>query len=240
MSTNVKRMVVSALAGLVLLLTAPGAHAVLIFYPDRTTFDAANPGLPVEDFEEGVGDFTAFDAPLDSTTSNGTFSPGDILPGVSFTDNPGPGSKGLYFAPAPFNGAAWTSKGIGQAFPYTDALDILFSPEVTAMAVDIFQNIGGGAQSANPIEVLVSVYGPGDAFLGSEPVTVDPNSFGFFGVSSPLDLITRISMNSVVQNFESIDNVAFGAAGAVPEPGTLLLLGTGLLGAAVARARRRS
>lgn len=237
MNSKMKKTFVSSLVGLVLLLAASGADAILVFYPDRPTFNAANPGLPVEDFNEGVGIAAGFPAPLDSTSSNAHFVPGDILPGVSFTDNPGPDVvDGLYFAPAFHNGLAQTTQGIGQEFPSSDALDILTSPGVTALAVDIFQNFGGGFQSGSPIDVPVNVFGPGDVLLGFTSVTVNSNSFGFFGVSSTLDLITRISINNTL-SFDSIDNVAFGVAAAVPEPSTLLFLGSGLVVLAIVRRR---
>jgi hypothetical protein len=47
-------------------------------------FDAAAPGLPVEDFEDAnvaAGGVVTFSDPLDSTSSNAVFAPGDVLLG---------------------------------------------------------------------------------------------------------------------------------------------------------------
>lgn len=80
-------------------LTPATSFAVPTFYTDRPTFDASNHGLSIEDFEEGVvpvNGAVPMDAPLDSTTNNGFFAPGDILPGIRFQDNPGPDANHLF------------------------------------------------------------------------------------------------------------------------------------------------
>jgi hypothetical protein len=63
------------LATLLFLLSGvPYAHAVLIFYPDRTAFNTANPGLPIEGFENANTGTTSFTGPLNSTSDNPSHS----------------------------------------------------------------------------------------------------------------------------------------------------------------------
>jgi hypothetical protein len=65
------------------LLTGTPAGAALIFFPDRASFNAANPGLTFVDFEtpvappgpSGIG--VNFSGPLDSTTNNAAHVQGD-------------------------------------------------------------------------------------------------------------------------------------------------------------------
>ena len=77
-----------------LLAAAPRlSFGVISYYTTRGSFVGANPGLPTETFEAGAigpGSYTFFSGPLNSTTSNPWFDPGDIRPGISLSDNPGP------------------------------------------------------------------------------------------------------------------------------------------------------
>lgn len=226
--------ILAAFAGMAI---AQGAQAALVFYGDRTAFDAANPGLAVEDFND-IDDVTAaFTGPLNSSTNTATIDPGDILPGIEFVDNPGPGA--MFVAASGQSSNPTTA--IGQNTPSSDALDILLSPGVTAIAFDIFQNFGAGSQSGIDQLYPVSVFGVGDVFLGSIDITVPSGAAGFFGVASDSDLITRVSVNNT-NAFDVIDTVAFGNAGdiQIPVPGTLAVLGSGLLAlGGLARRRRR-
>ena len=71
------------------------------------------------------------------------------------------------------------------------------------------------------------VYGVGDVLLGSTVVNALSNGTPtFFGVSDVV-LITRINLDSMTNQAEGIDNIAFAP---IPEPSTMLLLGSGLVG----------
>lgn len=77
----------------------------------------------------------------------------------------------------------------------------------------------------------------------TQAVTVPTfNSFSFIGMTSDVD-ITSVAIRSLSGGDPVIDNVSYtaNAPAEVPEPATLVLLGTGLAGAAgAARKRRRS
>src|SRR5574340_459465 len=219
------KKIVAAVAMCAALAAASPSHAALTFYSNWSDFNSANPGLFVEGFENAHGGTAAFTGPLDSSTNNGVFLPGDILPGITLSDNPGPDGGGMFLA-APGQSANPTN-AVGQNTPSSDALDMAFSISMSAAAFDIFQNCGVGAQSGATQPYPVSIFGS-SGLLGALSVSVPSGSAGFFGVSSDSDLITRISVNNS-SAFDVIDNVAFGSAGgSVPEPTSLALLGAAL------------
>ena len=219
-----RKLFTALCAVLFVLGTVRLAGATLEFYSDRGTFNAANPDLPVENFEEGIfppgsGGLAVVPAPLDSSSNNGVFSPGDIFDGVRFQDNPSPdiipfgfvliGSDYL-FLPMP-------SKTLFTNI-FADTLDIFFDGSgVAAVGMDVCGFI-------LPSQVVISIYGEG-GLLGSS--SVDALSGGtptFWGVFSDAELITRINLASTAgleDRMEGIDNIAFGTP--VQELSTLLL-----------------
>ena len=230
------KRLLTAVSAAFLVSLASGAEAAPIFYADLATFTAANPGLALEGFENANGGTQAFEGPLDSTTDNAAFSPGDILPGVTFVDQPGADFGGMFIA-GPGQSSNPTT-AVGQNTPASDALDVLFNPGVAAVSFDLFQNFGGGAQSGSDQVYAVQVFGAGNVLLGSTNVTVASGQAGFFGVSST-DAIFRVSVNNS-NAFDVIDNVRFGGGDVVPEPATLSMLGLGLVAGACARRRARA
>ena len=214
--------------------TAPGtsqpAHAALTFFSDRAAFDSAHPGLDVEDFEEGVV-FTNFSSPLDSTSDNGAFGPGDILPGVAFSNaDPAATVNDLILLDG-LGVTGLTSKALSKALDslgddFGSGLDITFAGDhVFAVGLDVFLDNTTGVLSV--AETRVSIFGPAGLL---DTVTLFTSASGpvFFGVASDLDSIRRINVDGVFPDhfsFELVDNVSF--ASSVPTPGMLALMLTG-------------
>lgn len=154
---------------------------------------------------------------------------GDILAGVTFADTGPPFNM---FVAGPGQSTNPTS-AVGQNFPATDALDLIFDPLVLAVGFNIFQNFGGGAQSGVPQPYPVEVFGPGDVLLGATVVIVPSGPVpagaeAFFGVIAfNGQQIARVSVNNS-SAFDVIDDVAFGLA-QIPEPGALGLLALSLM-----------
>ncbi len=201
-------------------LTPATSFAVPTFYTDRPTFNLANPGLPLEDFEEGnvsPGGVVPLNNPLNSMSIDAGFMPGDILPGISFQAS----SDDMVLLGAGIVGN--TSKAIGP-IRFADNFDILFTTPVFAAGMDIFANTA--------TIFTASIFGEGNTLLGETMFNLNPNAT-FFGVSD-ITPITRINFSSAIASGEIIDNIAFGSPGTgpapVPEPSTMLLLGSGLLG----------
>jgi hypothetical protein len=210
------------------------ANAALMFFTDRPTFNTAAPGLPIEGFQNCNDTTVIFTGPLNSTSNNAFCSPGDIMAGISFVDNPGPDGNGMFSAAT--GQSSNPTQAVGQNSPSSDALDIIFAPGVTAVGFDIYQNFGGGSQSGSTQLYPVSVFDAANMLLGSTNVSVPSGGSGFFGVISDTDVITRVSVNNT-SAFDVIDDVAFGTA-SIPEPGTLALFGLGLAGLGFARRRK--
>ncbi len=136
------------------------AQAGLIVFSGRVDFDAAAPGLPVEDFEEatiGAGSVGILPAPLDAWSSNAYFSPGDILAGVQFSASAVHGGDDLALVGAGYLGNP--SKLIVANY-FADSFNVVLAPGVTAIGFDVHSFMGGGT-------VRIDVYDSSDGLLGT-------------------------------------------------------------------------
>lgn len=218
------------------LWTAAPAKAALILFDSRAQFDLIAPGLPIEDFEEGVLDFfVSFPDPLDATSNNAAFSPGDILPGLLLSTPEDFAGDDLFLAEPGFGSAVHTSKALYASF-VADSLDLFFT-DTTAVGLYLLT-------LNNPSLATIQVFGTGDVLLGEFGWGIFPVGH-FFGVVNDAGLITRINLRSGLPGqlapYDSIgvDDIAFGTPAVVPEPATLLLLGAGLAAAGYRRYRHR-
>jgi hypothetical protein len=211
--------------GMLLVAPRPAAAQVTVF-GSRALFNAANPGLPIEDFEAAnvAGSFVTFTGPLNSATNNGTFTTGNILPGISLVDDPGPGANDLLaLGTGAVTGA---TKAVGN-FTSPDALDLLFAPGVSAVGFDLF----AAGSPGRPVDATVVVQlfdGGGQISSTLVPTGGDIVFVGFSSVT-PIVRVSLLGANQTTSRF--VDNVAFGSsiASAAPEPASLALLGvTGL------------
>lgn len=188
------------------------AFGTIEYYSDRSAFEAAAPGLPVEDFEEAL--VTRLPAlvgctggVVDETTDDTCFVPGDILPGIAFQDSPGPDSEGLVAvgsAVVPAN----ADKSLAVSL-LSDSMDILFSgATVNSVGFDLYcMNLGDPVQTT----ATVSFYTAGDALLDTRVMDCDADITSFLGIRSTAD-ITRVHIvdDSSAGFNEVIDDVAFG------------------------------
>lgn len=225
------------LSGLMLtaVLGVNAVHAAIVTYTDRTAFESVASILPVEDFEEGVvaaGAAVNFVDPLNSTTDNGVFSPGDILPGLTL-QTPFPNDPGFDLVLLGASPSGNQSKAVYATAP-SDSLDLLFG-HANAVGFDLLI-------SSTPATVDISVFGSNDVLMGSFSVSAVVAG-SFLGMISDMGPITRINVSSQSHPanpaggyFEGVDNVAFGV---VPEPPVVFLIGAGLVGLG-SMARRRA
>jgi hypothetical protein len=181
-------------------VTAPvnWAQRGFTVYTNESLFDSDNPGLPNENFEEAnPPGCNAFDGPLNSSTNNAWFVPGDILPGLSITTNPTT-SPDIFIADVGcFDADSWW---VGNNNNTNDFV-MNFSPPVDAVGFDFdLDNVG----TSTTIEARDS----GGAVLGSTTVSgLSPTFRGFAGAAIS-SVVVRTSLST---EWCEVDNVRFGA-----------------------------
>jgi hypothetical protein len=170
----------------------------LTFYTDRAVFDAAHPGIPLEDYSNTnlpPNSVLVCPEPFDSTTNNGCFSPGDILPGIQVLNTTG---TDLVVLTPPFFGVDCVAVGPNA---FAEAGELNFNPPVEAVGLDLNSNV--------PDTYNIEIFGPG----GSLGTTTAPGAIPalFWGVdTTDPGGISRITTNSPAGNGELYCDVAFG------------------------------
>lgn len=148
------------------------------FYPDRTSFQAAHPGLPLEDFSGTLvsdGGVVWCLGPLDSSTNDDCFATGGVVAGFDLTivdDEAGDGDTEYVV----LNHFLSPCVAIGpNAFIHEP--DWNFSPPAGAVAFDFYSELGGNTY-------VFEMFGPGGS-LGSTPFSgVGGGVAAFFGVDT--------------------------------------------------------
>lgn len=80
----------------------------------------------------------------------------------------------------------------------------------------------------------------GSAAIAFETTGATGDSAEFFGIfRNDMPRIIRVQLDASGDGRWGVDNLEYGVAAAAPEPGTLVLLGLGMLGAALVRRRSR-
>jgi hypothetical protein len=169
-------------------------------YADRAAFDADFPGLPIEDFEEGnvVSGIDACPAPLDETSDNACFSPGDILPGVQFTTTPNTPAEDIAIVGP---GQAGNSSINVVANYFIETWIINFTSGTTATGMDLISIFSDST-------VDIEVYGSSGLI---DSMTASATGAGaFWGIANCGEPITQIVMDSQTDQAEGVDNIAFG------------------------------
>jgi hypothetical protein len=210
------------LAGAALLLTATTAPAALVFFNTEAAFDLAAPGLAEQTFGMALGNFgsvNGFGNPLNSSTDNLYFKPGNILPGLSLAATGGTAGAELAVAAVGFLG--FTEVGV-LANAFSQTLNLNFAPGVGA--------VGLGLVSSGTTDFTVSFFSASEVLLGSTVVSGVPSTGSglFFGVAGNAgETIGRINLSSSGNTAEGVNLVKFGTP--IPEP-TTALFGAALLG----------
>jgi PEP-CTERM motif len=161
----------------------------------------------------------------DVLTVTGTVGPNNLL--VNFTSTSG---SGLLNADP--SGQATVSGGTGN-INFTQLTFGLANNDTFTRAVF---NINAGDDGTVTIHVE-GINIDGGSF--EDDFTVDANGQNFFTVTAINgQLITSISLSTTDTFFEDVRQVRLGGAGEIPEPTSMLLLGTGLVGIAAGVRKR--
>lgn len=168
------------------------------FYTDRTVFNTAHPGLPIETFSGTslpANSVLGCPGPFNSATSNACFAPGAIRPGIAFSITTG---GDLVVLTPPFFGVPCVSVG---PTTFADAGELQFNPPVEAVGFDFESNSGA--------PFTLTVFGPGGSLGSTTHSGGIPGAF--WGVdTSDAGGISRITFSSPGENGELVCNVAFG------------------------------
>lgn len=177
--------------------------AGITYYNSRAVFDGDFPGLPVEGFENGNvpdNNVISFAAPLNASTNNSAFNPGDILPGIEFTtSNP---SYATAIVLIGTNYAGVSSKvALANVFGANYVMN--FNPAVEAVGMDVVSIFGGSSAT-------IEIYDINSNLLASTTAACSPSG-SFWGVTSDTP-IGKIIIHDPALGAEGADNIAFGSA----------------------------
>ena len=215
------------------------ANAQVNFTNSEAQFDFDNPGLPIQDFQAAnvaPGIFVECNVPVNENSNGPCFTPGDILPGIEFTDNPGLDNEGLDVAGANLLGNN-NPPNVLLNDRFEENLDVVFTEVTDAVGLTLGCLADDDDDDANCTNqtIIVSVFGPADILLGSTNVPATSFVNTFVGIESGQP-ITRISLAfSAPSDIEvkAIFDVRFGIRG-IPSVPTLsqwgLIVMAGILG----------
>jgi len=175
----------------------------LTFYATRDAFDADNPGLLFEDFEDvhvTIVSCWSF-SPVDENTDDECYDPGTLVAPLGLAAK-GPFQHvedALIALSAGYFGQPSTVAGANLE---TDTTEVWFDPGVNAVGMDVYAFFG------NP-GITVDVYDTDGALLGS--TTVPGDTLGvFLGVRSDEALIGAVRLDAD-EDYTMVDDVAYGA-----------------------------
>lgn len=197
---------------------AGSANAVIIStFTDRTTFDAAT-STTLETFNSFSTETAFHTVPLDV---------GPFTLSMAGAPNTDAERNKIDIPPLEFGVFDVDGTNIANLLTFAgDSLFLTFDTGITAFGVDLASFNNGFLRT----QIVVGA----DTLT---PAIADASTVRFFGFTSDA-AFNSVEFRGVANDGYGLDNVAFGSAVAVPEPGTLAMLGVGLAGLGFLRRRR--
>jgi len=194
------------------LVSFSSASAQVTFTDDEAGFLAANPNLLFQDFADSKVDPVSgltCPAPADSASDNDCFSPGNILPGILFTNSPIEDPvNGLFLVGAGFTDAG-APPGPALTASILNNFEIVLDPGVNRVGLTL------GCITKGPCDrdIQVVVFDTNAQTLGLTTVHVTSGFNTFLGISSQR-LVENISLRTIGDDFSDMGvlNVWFGNA----------------------------
>ncbi len=223
----------------------PVQAAPIVLYTSRTTFNAASPGTTMTTLTfEGIA--------ANGTLAGYNTSAGLTLNGVNFVGSYSGTSSNYYFLYVAGQGYVETGNAVLEGPPSRDTsingngfLRATLPGGVTSVGTD-YRNVFSQNTTlyTNGMNVIVTTSDNQTQSFTLNATNV--RQFAGFSVLTPGVTITSLQFSSAYnsqtgqRNYPVLDNFTFGQAPTpVPEPATLALLGSGLIGLAVTIRRKR-
>lgn len=196
-------------------LTAPVFASVI--YNDAGIFNATLDASVVDDYENSAYGFIQSDAQMTSVLSETSYSTTgfnnlNIVSGVGSDHFYCAGCNGSFLLDFTSTSVSGANGVFGVGFDYLN----LGSPSFNALVT----------------------YGNGS----TEDIALSAGGFSFWGITSELEIKSihfgLANGGATMDGYFEIDNLTIGNSRAVPEPGTLLLMGLGLIGLSVSRRKK--
>jgi hypothetical protein len=196
-------------------MVTPAYSTSITTYSDSPSWLAATSGVTTDTF-------TGY-APSNSYT---IYSGGIFQNGVEFIGLSGGTTLVGDTSGGPFS---WANYGTGDAgfVSGSGGVSITLPSPVTAFGINLFTSPAGSAYTVTTLATPFTV-----PTVSSPPPT-------FFGITSDTAFSSVTLQVPSGTTYAIFDNFQFGAAQTVPEAGTFLLIGTGLLAFAIFRYKRR-